>query len=139
MQDRPTATELLSAIADLLENDLLPALPASLQHRARVAGNLARIIERESQLGVRLLLEERDLLLGLLAQSPQHLLPGALAEQVADLNQQLADELQQPPTAARAAAVWDALFTIARGKLAITKPGYDAYDGRAELPWANAR
>lgn len=138
MQDRPTAAELLSAIADLLETTLLPALPEPLQHRARVAGNLARILERESQLGNRLLLEERDLLLGLLftpqGLSSQDLLPGPLAEQVADLNQQLVDELDRQPSPAREAEIWQALLTVAKGKLAIAKPGYDSYDARAELP-----
>jgi hypothetical protein len=140
MQDRPTAAELLAAIADLLEVDLLPALPPAMQHRARVAGNLARILERETRLGTRLLLEERDLLVGLLLTpdglTAQDLLPGPLAEQVADLNQQLVDELGRQPSDTRADAIWAALFAIAKGKLAIAKPGYDAYDARAELPAA---
>ncbi|MVU83779.1 hypothetical protein GPX89_41910 [Nocardia sp. ET3-3] len=47
MQYRPTAPELLTALADLLEATLLPALPPELRHQARVGAHLARMIERE--------------------------------------------------------------------------------------------
>ncbi|MGV9664132.1 hypothetical protein [Nocardia niigatensis] len=47
MQYRPTAPELLSALADLLETTLLPALPPELRHQARVGAHLARMLERE--------------------------------------------------------------------------------------------
>ncbi|MFE3188153.1 hypothetical protein ACFXHA_04035 [Nocardia sp. NPDC059240] len=47
MQYRPTAPELLTALADLLETTLLPALPPDLRHQARVGAHLARMLERE--------------------------------------------------------------------------------------------
>ncbi|MEC3917143.1 hypothetical protein [Nocardia sp. CDC160] len=47
MQYRPTAPELLTALADLLETTLLPALPPELRHEARVGAHLARMLERE--------------------------------------------------------------------------------------------
>ncbi|MFE3258502.1 hypothetical protein ACFXPS_02440 [Nocardia sp. NPDC059091] len=47
MQYRPTAPELLTALADLLETTLLPALPPELRHQARVGAHLARMLERE--------------------------------------------------------------------------------------------
>ncbi|MEC3956088.1 hypothetical protein VMT65_23835 [Nocardia sp. CDC153] len=47
MQYRPTAPELLTALADLLERTLLPALPPELRHQARVGAHLARMLERE--------------------------------------------------------------------------------------------
>ncbi|WP_040865313.1 DUF6285 domain-containing protein [Nocardia exalbida] len=51
MQNRPSAAELLESIAELLEQTLLPALPAGLQHKARVGANLARIVRREIESG----------------------------------------------------------------------------------------
>ena len=66
MQYRPTAGELLATIADLLDQELLPALPPDLQHKARVAANLARILEREQRLGPEGESRERALLSGLL-------------------------------------------------------------------------
>ncbi|MFC9994202.1 DUF6285 domain-containing protein [Nocardia sp. NPDC127526] len=51
MQNRPSAAELLEALAELLEGTLMPALPPALQHRARVGANLARIVQREIEFG----------------------------------------------------------------------------------------
>src|SRR3954453_19271178 len=50
MQYVPTAANFLATMADLLDNELLPALPPSLQHKARVAANVCRILERQSEL-----------------------------------------------------------------------------------------
>lgn len=47
MHDRPTAAELLAAIADTLDNRVLPAVDASARHDVRVAANLCRILRRE--------------------------------------------------------------------------------------------
>lgn len=62
MQNRPTAAELLESLAELLEDTLLPAVPAELQHRARVGANLARILGREVHLGPDAAYRERELL-----------------------------------------------------------------------------
>ncbi|GAB0104990.1 hypothetical protein JMUB6875_39680 [Nocardia sp. JMUB6875] len=51
MQYRPTAPELLTALAELLESTLMPALPPELRHQARVGAHLARMLERELTLG----------------------------------------------------------------------------------------
>ncbi|MEU1205136.1 hypothetical protein [Nocardia sp. NPDC005825] len=47
MQYRPTAPQVLAALAELLESRLLPALPPELRHQARVGAHLARVLERE--------------------------------------------------------------------------------------------
>lgn len=122
MQDRPTAAELLREIADLLENEIVGALEGPLQHQARVAGNLSRIVERELQLGPAARQRERQLL-GTLA--------GADAG-VAELNRVVADRLRSAddPTFARDA--WAALIAITRDKLAVVKPGHDDYDFAGE-------
>ncbi|MGN2637600.1 hypothetical protein ACWEKT_13295 [Nocardia takedensis] len=46
-QYRPSAPELLTALAELLEQRLLPELPEGLRHSARVGANIARILRRE--------------------------------------------------------------------------------------------
>lgn len=116
MQPRPTAAELLSTIADLLDDELLPALPAHLQHKARVAANLARILERESTSAPAAAERERAAIAGLLG------LGGATE---ADL----AERLRAADDPALERAAWDVLVAVARDDLAIAKPGHDAWEG----------
>ena len=48
MQDRPTTMELLEAVREFLEREVLPALTVhGLKYRMRIALNLLRIVERE--------------------------------------------------------------------------------------------
>jgi hypothetical protein len=121
MQYRPTAAELLEAIADLLENEVLPVLDGSpVQHKVRVAGNLARILEREDRLGRESLDKERERLAALLGHDGE----------VEDLRRELTTRLaggQEPDLEAQA---WAVLVDITRDDLAIAKPGHDAWEGQ---------
>jgi hypothetical protein len=122
LQDRPTAAELLRDIADVLENEIVPALAGPAKHQARVAGNLARIVERELALGPEAEERERDLL-------------GALAgtdDDVAELNRIVAERLRAGDDPAFARDAWAALIAITRDKLAVVKPGHDDYDFASE-------
>lgn len=126
MQDRPTASELLEAIAQLLEGEALTATRGGLQHQVRVAGNLCRILEREARLGAAA--EEREVAL----------LAGALGEEAAgrdalSLSRVLAQRLDAGGDPALERRAWRALVEIVRGKLAIAKPGHDAWDFGPEL------
>lgn len=48
MQDRPTILELLQAVRDVLEQELIPALgDQRLRYHALIAANVLRIVERE--------------------------------------------------------------------------------------------
>lgn len=47
MQDQPSASELLTAIADALTNDVVPACEGGERHTARVAASLCRQIQRD--------------------------------------------------------------------------------------------
>ena len=40
MQDRPTAAELLEAVADSLDGEVLPVVDFTVQHKVRVAANI---------------------------------------------------------------------------------------------------
>ncbi len=119
MQPLPSAASLLETIADLVEGELLPALPEHLQHRARVAGNLARILEREQRLGGAAGERERALLIDLLGHD------GDLDE----LSAQLAGRLRAGADEAFERRAWEALVAIARDDLAIAKPGHDGWEG----------
>jgi hypothetical protein len=123
MHDRPNAVELLAAIAELLEREVMPALSGGLEYRVRVAANLARILEREARLGPELLERERELLEALVG-------PG---ESVLALNARLVERLRSGDVdldfERRALA---ALAEIARAKLAIARPGYERYDATVD-------
>ena len=47
MQGRPTAAELLAAVADFLESDVRGAIDGQVNFHARVAANVLRMVERE--------------------------------------------------------------------------------------------
>ncbi len=113
---------MLRDIADLLENDVVPALSGPLQHQTRVAGNLARIVERELLLGPGTAERERVLLCDLIGSS------GGVAE----LNRVVADRLRAADDPEFARAAWAALIEITRDKLAVVKPGHDDYDFAGE-------
>jgi hypothetical protein len=51
MQDRPTATELVAAVRDFLEQDVMPAVDGRVAFHTRVAVNALGMVERELELG----------------------------------------------------------------------------------------
>ena len=122
MQDRPTAAELLREVAGLLENDVLAAVGGPLQHSVRVAANLARIVQRELELGPDADAREHAALRDLLDRD------GTLAE----LNGALAERLRANDDTELARRAWPVLVAVTRDKLAVDKPGHDAYDFAGE-------
>jgi hypothetical protein len=122
MQDRPDATELLATVADFLERELLPTLEGPATYRTRVAVNLLKILEREQRLGPAARERECELLRDLLGISD--------GVDPLELNRRLAAAIDAGEVSHEAA--WPALMEIARGKLAIARPGYDAYDSANE-------
>ena len=125
MQPRPTAAEILAAIVPVLENEVVPALSGPVQHHARVAANLAAIVERELLLARASDERERQALLALLpggASDPDDLV--RVRRELADaLRAGLADD---PEVDAR---VWSVLMDATRADLAICKPGHDVWEG----------
>lgn len=49
--DRPTAIELLEALKEWMERDLMPGIDGRLQFHTRVAMNIVDIVRREMELG----------------------------------------------------------------------------------------
>jgi hypothetical protein len=126
MQDRPTASELLEAIAALLEGEVLTATQGGLQHQVRVAGNLCRILEREARLGAEAEAREVELLAGALGE------PAGGRDALA-LSRALVERLDAGGDRALERRAWRALVEVVRGKLAVAKPGHDGWDFTAEL------
>jgi hypothetical protein len=120
MQYEPNAEDLLVAIAELLEDEVLPAVPDALKHKCRVAANLVRILEREERLGPAAAAREREWLLALLG--------GAGDESGVELSAALARRVRDDDPAFQQAA-WETLVAIARADLVIARPGHDAWEG----------
>lgn len=114
-QDRPTAAELLAAIADFLREEATPALDRSeprLGFQMRVAVNSLAILEREQRLGPPADARERARLVALLGHD------GTLA----DLNRALARQLRTGERDERDAALMAHLDATIADKIAIANP-----------------
>lgn len=122
MQDRPDAPELLTTIAELLDEEVKGEVSGLLQHKVRVAANLCRILARESALATSQERREVELLEALTGAQGQAL----------ELSERLCDQLDGHDVELEARAI-PALLEIVRGKLAVAKPGHDAYDFAPEL------
>ena len=99
---RPTAAELVAAVADFLDNDVRNATDGQVSFHARVAANVLRTVERE-------LLEDRAAP-DLLGYPDETALAAAI--RAGDLD-------------GRAADVLPCLRTLVRHRLAVAHPGYD--------------
>ncbi len=132
MQPRPTAAELLACVAEVLEQEIVPALDGPAQHHARVAASLVAIVERELGLADAAADREREALT-----------PFVVGEHVHDQDQDhdhedLASVRSALVTALRSgalddddqsSAVWSALMRVAHDDLSISKPGHDDWSG----------
>lgn len=128
MQYRPTAAELLADIAALLDDEVLPALSGPVQHKVRVAANVARILEREFLLADDHARHERAVISGLFD------LPADDATPLVDLRARLAGTLRHGEIPGRTdAEVWEALVALTQDDLAIAKPGHDTWTGDPEI------
>ena len=121
MQYEPSAEQLLAAIAELLEDEVLAAVPDALKHKCRVAGNLARILERQEALGPAGAARERERLAALAGT--------AGSADTVELSGQLAQRIKTDDDPDFQRSAWDALVAICREDLAIAKPGHDAWEG----------
>ena len=99
---RPTAAELVAAVADFLDNDVRNATDGQVSFHARVAANVLRIVERE-------LLDDRAAP-DLLGYPDETTLAAAIR----------AGELD-----GRTADVLPCLRALVRHRLAVAHPGYD--------------
>ena len=114
-QDRPTAAELLAAVADFLREEATPALDRAeprLGFQMRVAVNALAILEREARLGPAADAREKERLARLLGHE------GTLA----DLNRELARQLREGKRDERDARLMAHLEATVADKIAIANP-----------------
>ena len=126
MQDRPTADELLEAIAEFLTTEVEPHVPDWLRFQLRVARNSLTIIRRELAHEERFLLDEWRGLGSLLGAAPFPDGPGAARLAVLSRNDELfarirAGDFDRPEP--RQALV-DHLRAVVENKLRISNPRY---------------
>ena len=114
-QDRPTAAELLAAVADFLREEATPALDKAeprLGFQMRVAANSLAILEREARLGPAADARETARLGTLLGHD------GTLA----DLNRELAQQLREGKRDERDSDLMAHLEATIADKIAIANP-----------------
>jgi hypothetical protein len=112
VENRPTAAELVIAVADWLRTDAMPALPGALGFQARVAANALGIVVRELEAGPGHFAADRASVAGLAeAEGTDRELLAALSARIR------AGALDD-----RAGEVLEALRPLARHKLEIDNP-----------------
>jgi hypothetical protein len=105
---RPTAAELVAAVADFLDNDVRAATSGQVNFHARVAANVLRAVERE-----------------LLDESAAEV-TDALAELGYADEMQLAAAIRAGGLDDRTGEVLACLRTLVRHRLGVNHPGYDS-------------
>jgi hypothetical protein len=108
LHGRPTAAELVAAVAEFIEGDVREATGGQVNFHARVAANVLRTVERE-------LLDDGD------AEAR-----AALAGLGFDDEAGLAAAIRAGELDGRAADVTACLRTVVRHRLAVAHPGYDS-------------
>ena len=114
MQDRPTAVELLDAIREFLEHDVMPAAEGRVQFHSRVAVNALGMLERELRLGPELDAADRARLSALLDHDAD--LPALTTE--------LAGRIRDGSLDDRRGEVISAVRESVRAKLVVSNPDY---------------
>jgi hypothetical protein len=104
---RPTAAELVAAVADFLDNDVRSATEGQVSFHARVAANVLRIVERE------------------LTENSAADVTGKITELGFADEAQLAAAIRAGALDDRADEVLPTLRTLVRHRLAVAHPGYD--------------
>jgi hypothetical protein len=121
MQDEPTPTELIKAVADFLRNDIAPAIGGHSAFKMRVAINALDLVTRQLALessSDAAELARLTLLLGM---------QGSLGE----LNRALADRIADSEADLQTPGLAEHLWQTTMDKLAVDQPNYAAY--RREL------
>lgn len=125
MQDRPTATELLDAAAELLAAEVADAVGREKRFKVLVAANVCAVVSREIAAGGEPSREDIALFRKLLGEQP----PGGEAEDPRAEARRLAGELAARVRAGDFDEQLDALAASLREhvqrKLATARPGYD--------------
>ncbi len=115
----PSAEDLLDIVAEVLEQQVLPVVPSSVQHNVRVAANLARIVQREVVLGPAAEAAETAAWRGLTGSD----------ENLDDLRARVVGRVRHGDDPEFESRVWEVAVANCRRELAIVKPGHDSWEG----------
>jgi hypothetical protein len=121
MQDQPTPSEVIGAVALFLKTVVAAETTGATSFQARVAANALEMMKRDLELSPKEDAEELTRLKGLLGED------GSLAE----LNQRLADQIAAGVLDLATPGLKDHLWATTMAKLAVDQPTYAAY--RASL------
>jgi hypothetical protein len=122
MQDEPTPSELVKAVADFLRNDITPQIGGHSAFKLRVAINALDLVTRQLALESSSDAAEAARLSTLLG------LQGSLGE----LNRALADRIATGEADLNTPGLADHLWQTTMAKLAVDQPNYAAYRREAE-------
>lgn len=115
-QDRPTAAELVEAVREFLERDVMP-IEGRVGFHGRVARNVLAIVERELEMGPALDAFEREQVLEILG-------PEAESLETGELERELARRIRDGSLDDRRDEVVETVKSIVGAKLAIANPEY---------------
>jgi Domain of unknown function (DUF6285) len=124
MQDRPTATELLQALAGSLYAEVSEWVPRERRFQVLVAANLAAIVDRELRAGPEPSLADVALfrsILGVEGPAPE---PEAAEDEAREAATELAWAIREGKLDAEIESVAARLREHVRRKLEIARPGY---------------
>ena len=114
-QDRPTAAELVQAVREFLDRDVMAATEGRVQFHTRVAVNALGMIERELTIGPAFVAAERARAAALL---------GHDNDDVRVLERELAAGIRDGSLDDRLDAVQEHVRATVREKLLVANPGY---------------
>ena len=128
-QDRPTAPELLEAVAEYLFGELRPEVPREQRFKVLVAANVCAVVARELRAGEGPDREDLALFRELLGEPGKDDLSGEeLAAATREAEAELAQRLRSGELDDRLDELSDRLAEHVRRKLEIARPGYAADD-----------
>ena len=117
MQDQPTVSELVEAVADFIRNHAMPQLQGHAAFHARVAANALDIVRRELDVAPAANAEETSRLMALLG------MEGSLE----DLNRELCRLIETGEVGLDTPGLKDHLWRTTLTKLSIDQPNYSGY------------
>jgi hypothetical protein len=127
MQDEPTPSELIKAVADFLRNELTPAIGGHSAFKLRVAINALDLVTRQLTLESNSDAAETARLTQLLGTQ------GSLGE----LNRALAGRIARGESDLQTPGLAEHLWQTTMDKLAVDQPNYAAYRRELERKTAN--
>ena len=122
MQDEPTPTELINAVADFLRNDIAPDVSGHTAFKLRVSLNALDLVARQLTLEAGSDAAELARLSQLLGQQ------GSLA----DLNRALAERIEKGEVDQQTPELAEHLWQTTMDKLAVDQPNYASYKRELE-------